>query len=534
MRTWALIALTAGLASCADPTDVDSPESSTADHPLEDRRHHAHVDYPAIVVGSGYGGSVAAFHLGRAQIKTLVLERGRDWTVIDPTTNGTFATLDTVTAPGGDVRSTWMNTTCIGNSYLQFGGPFPCPRGTGILEEMDDTPAAHRDASPAIKVNGVHVLVAAGVGGGSLVNGGVVLVPTKQGWDAAFPPSQLPYMQQVWRDLQARYFERARARLGASATPQDVLDTDYYRGTRIMASLADAAGYPQLPASDLTSGTFGHSNAPTIADWDKVRDEIAGRRVPSLIQGEVYWGSNSGAKKSLDKPEGYLGRAVATGFVTVKPLHTVTGIEYDPATHVYTVAVTHTDVDYNVLETRTFTTHNLFMAAGSVGTTKLLVRARDSGALPNLSQHVGTRWTTNGDLAHFRIVSSSFLPQGGPAGEKIVDFQDAANPVIIEAPPLRAPAFFANSPALQPFFGAMLTIAFGIPSGSGTFHYDPPTDTVVLDWPADGANNVYARVTSILSNPAFPGAPVILPQPTSQGRSFHPLGGVPLNIATDP
>ncbi|WP_394823878.1 GMC oxidoreductase [Pendulispora albinea] len=490
------------------------------------------VDYPAIVVGSGYGGSVAAAYLGQARIKTLVLERGRDWTVRDPTTNATFATLDTVTAPGGDVRSTWMNTKCVGNSYLAFGGPFTCPVGTGILEELDDS-TAHRDASPALRVNGVKVLVASGVGGGSLVNNGVTFEPTKQGWDAAFPPSELPFMQQVWSDLAARHFQRASQRLGASPTPGDILDTEYYRGTRLMSAFAGAAGYPQETASDPSTLTFGHTNAPTIVDWNKVRDEISGSRVPAFIQGETYWGNNSGAKKSLDKPQGYLGRAVATGNVVVKPLHTVTGITYDPRTRVYSVAVTRTDEAYNVLETRTFTTHHLFMAAGSVGTTKLLVRARDTGALPNLNAHVGTRWNTNGDMAHFRFVSSTPLPQGGPAGEKITDFRDAQNPVVIEAPPLRAPSFFASDPRFQPFLGAMLTIAFGVPTGKGTFHYEPSSDTVVLDWPADGAANVYNRVTGLLSDPAFPGTPFILPQARSQGTSFHPLGGVPLGLATD-
>lgn len=534
MKRWAwtsaMVAL--GLVAC---TNDKAPAPPVPPAPPPAPAPPAPVDYSAIVVGSGYGGSVAAFHLGTAGVKTLVLERGRDWTVRDPTRNATFATLESVTAPGGDVRSTWMNTTCVGNSYLAFGGPFACPRGTGIVEQMDSTPETHRDASPAIKVTGVKVVVAAGVGGGSLVNGGVVLVPTKQGWDAAFPPSQLPFMQQVWTDLDGRHFQDALSRLGATPTPQDILDTSFYQGTRLIAQAASAAGYPQLPASDLTSGTFGHSNAPTIADWDKVRDEIAGRRTASLIEGEVYWGTNSGAKKSLDKPEGYLGRAVASGHVEVEPLHTVTSIEYDPHTRIYSVFVTHTDIDYNVIGTRTFTTRRLFLAAGSIGTTKLLVRARDTGALPDLNEHVGTRWTTNGDLANFRVVapSSPPLPQAGPAGEKIVDFQDPANPVIIEAPPLRVPAFFAGNPMLQPFFGAMLTIAFGVPTGSGAFHYEAGTDTVVLDWPPDGASNVYNRVKTILTNPSFTGTPIILPQPQSQSTSFHPLGGTPLNLATD-
>ncbi|MFL6126475.1 NAD(P)-binding protein, partial [Actinophytocola sp.] len=35
--------------------------------------------YRAVVVGSGFGGSVAALRLARAGVRTLVLERGRWW-----------------------------------------------------------------------------------------------------------------------------------------------------------------------------------------------------------------------------------------------------------------------------------------------------------------------------------------------------------------------------------------------------------------------------------------------------------------------
>lgn len=36
-------------------------------------------DYDAIIVGSGYGGSVASFHLSRAGIKVCLVEKGRQW-----------------------------------------------------------------------------------------------------------------------------------------------------------------------------------------------------------------------------------------------------------------------------------------------------------------------------------------------------------------------------------------------------------------------------------------------------------------------
>jgi cholesterol oxidase len=35
----------------------------------------------ALIIGSGFGGAVAALRLGAAGIKTIVLERGRRWSI---------------------------------------------------------------------------------------------------------------------------------------------------------------------------------------------------------------------------------------------------------------------------------------------------------------------------------------------------------------------------------------------------------------------------------------------------------------------
>src|SRR5262245_57790836 len=39
--------------------------------------------YPAIVVGSGYGGGVSALRLGQAGVSTLIIEKGRHWNTPD-------------------------------------------------------------------------------------------------------------------------------------------------------------------------------------------------------------------------------------------------------------------------------------------------------------------------------------------------------------------------------------------------------------------------------------------------------------------
>ena len=82
---------------------------------------------PAIVIGSGFGGSVAALRLAEAGIKTLVIERGKRWTIQDPTVNETFSTFDSL-----DGRAEWLNDT--GRSETPAYEGLPITKHTGIME----------------------------------------------------------------------------------------------------------------------------------------------------------------------------------------------------------------------------------------------------------------------------------------------------------------------------------------------------------------------------------------------------------------
>jgi cholesterol oxidase len=513
----------------AIPLDAraDAAPPTTA---AQDTAAHPDPNKPAvIIIGSGFGGSVAALRLGQSGIKTLVLERGRDWTIQDTTRNSTFATLEDVLSGNGG-KSTWLNDHAAGNLYLR--NTVPIQRTTGVLELVDENPQAHRDASPALQLKGVHAVVAAGVGGGSLVNNGITYKPTVEGFNAAFPASELPFMPKVWKQLSKRYFELALGVLKPEVVPYDVLATSYYEGTRLMLGYANALGYPDEDPNKPATLTFGKALTPVIADYQKVRDELTGTRVASVIKGEVWWGNNSGARKSLTQPGSYLASALATGNVTVKPLHTVTDISYDKSTSLYTVQVTHTDESYKTLEQVSFSAANVIMAAGSLGTTKLLVRAKGRGTLPKLNEHIGTRWSTNGNTGHLFRTGSTHLPlgQGGIGGVKINDFSDPANPVVLENLPMRAPPNPTNDPQGAPQ-DALFVIGVGIPTGKGAFSYDASADMVTLDWPTNGADNVYNRVATIYKG-FSPGLFVQLPPAQSLATTFHPLGGVPLGLAT--
>lgn len=504
----------------------------------------APAPYTAIVVGSGYGGSVAALRLAEKGVKTLVLERGRRWNVeANGTVQSPFATMEAVQAnignpapapnPAAD-NSTWLNTRCAGSLYLTLlaaqGVPTGCNRTTGILESVDDAPETHRDLSPALKLTNIAAVVAAGVGGGSLVNNGISFPPTELAWNVAYPAAELPYMSKVWKDLNKKYFGLAKSVLAPEVLPNTLLGAPQYRATFLTQQHAAAAGIPTVDTYDTTTLT-GITRPPVTVSWSKVNEELTGSRVPSASVGEAWWGNNSGVRKSLDTAQSYLGRAEATGRVTVKPLHTVTAVSFDEATKLYTVNVTRTDEAYNVLETLELKTPNLIMSAGSLGTTKLLVRARDTGGLPKLTADVGTRFSTNGNTALLRMTGETTpIGQGGIAGVRINDFREPGNPVALENLPQRVPGL----PSLAPFRTAIFSIGIGVPTAKGTFKYDASTDTVQLNWPAGGADNVFKRVSATWAS--LPGAqlfPALNNAAASQRRTLHPLGGVPLGLATN-
>jgi cholesterol oxidase len=145
------------------------------------------------------------------------------------------------------------------------------------------------------------------------------------------------------------------------------LATSYYLGTRVFLKQAEIAGLP--------------SRLLDIAvNWDIVRQEINGTRVPSAIIGEHWYGINSGAKNSLDK--NYLLQAEQTGKVNILPLHLVTAISEIPEFG-YRVSVVQINDTGEIVATKTFTCRYLFLGAGSMGTSSLLVKAKATAHCPS-------------------------------------------------------------------------------------------------------------------------------------------------------
>jgi len=437
----------------------------------------------ALVIGSGFGGAVAALRLGQAGVNTVVLERGIRWPITSA--QNTFATFE-----NPDGRAAWLST-----QTLPILGGQPINKFTGVLE--------------AINGNNMSVLAGAGVGGGSLVYNGITLEPRKELFQRVFPSTiDFDEMDQV-------FYPRVLSVLKASFIPDDVLATSFYLSTRVNLQQSENAG--------LFQGKFGRLNI----DWDIVRQEIAGTRRPSAIAGESWYGLNSGAKQSVD--HNYLPMAEATGNVQILPLHVVTDIIARPDSAArFEVLANVIDTNGTVLRTQSFACRHLFMAAGSIGTSKLLVRAKAKGTLPALSNSVGQGWGSNGDFIVVRAgLGNNNGGQGGPAGHFLAE--DPQNPFSpSNAVELVTPRNIASQ-------GLTLLVGLGIPPAVGSFSFDPTSDSVTLNWPANSdprlgpfINGANSMINTL--NAANPGTQTAVFTPN---LTAHPVGGATVGRVCD-
>lgn len=429
----------------------------------------------AIVIGSGFGGSVASLRLGQAGIETIVLERGRRWQITDA--GDTFSTYQ---KPDG--RSTWLSPTTVVFDQV------PIDIYTGVLD---------------VKIgDGIKAYRGAGVGGGSLVYNAVTYQPTRELFYQVFPRTI------NYEELDRVYYPRVRSILKPSPVPDDILQTDYYLSSRIFLEQAAKAS---LKARKLDMAV----------DWNIVRQEIAGHKVPSAITGQVYYGINSGAKNSLDR--NYLSMAEASGYVEIRPLHVVTFIEECDGER-FRITCNQINEQGAVLSQKSFVCRYLFLAAGSIGTTELLLRTKANGTLRRLNNQVGKLWGTNGDGVSAVITTGPTHPtQGGPAATVIEHLDNPIAPVITEQLP------FPIVPE-----GVITSLGQTIVKPEGYLTYNTKTQSADLFWPSNSASNQKnaqaLEYTYQLLNQANA---TTLAQPLDFSSTAHPLGGATIGEVCD-
>ncbi|MCH5643468.1 GMC oxidoreductase [Gordonia sp. ABSL49_1] len=445
----------------------------------------------AIVIGSGFGGAVAALRLGQAGFRTTVFERGRRWP-IRPDGN-TFATFDRP-----DRRAAWFSDTAGISSSLQV----PVERYPGVLD--------------AIKGNGIESVYGAGVGGGSLVFGAFSAQPDKPDFEMLFPGGT------DYDGLARTYYPRARRMLNATPLPPDILAHPNYVGAR--SWLRTVARYGVRP-----------SFIDYSINWDLVRKELSGRVRPGVSIGDLSYGVNSGAKNSVD--HNYLPAAEATGNVTIKPMHEVFEIRPRSRRRGFVVRARVIDDKHRTLRIVTAEADYLFLAAGSYHTTSLLVRARAHGTLPRLSPRIGDGFGGNGDFLIVRTaLREQYGPiQGGPGYSRLREDRLPGGPAAI---------VYQASPFPSPLGGTATTHLIQVHTDErGTIDYDHATRGTQLNYPYPEGTSVLDRRGAAFAQHfhertetryGFPQNGIPLYSRSfgfGSGSTFHGLGGVVIGQA---
>lgn len=305
-----------------------------------------HEPYDYVIIGSGFGGSIAALRLAEKGYRVLVLERGKRYAARDfPRTNWQIR------------RYLWA----------------PALRCFGILQ-----------ISPFRDVLALH---GSGVGGGSLGYANVLMEPPDElfataGWS----------QHADWRTLLRPHFETARRMLGVVPNPRPTL------ADSAMLGVADEMG--RKPSFMLTQvGVyFGDPERPGEEAPDPYFAGAGPERHACLSCGGCMVGCRHNAKNSLDKNYLYLAERLG---VQVQPeteahdIHPLPAGEPDGARYVTLVSRSTAWVG---ARTQRIRARNVIIAAGTLGTLRLLLRCRDlSRSLPRVSQRLGERVRTNGE-----------------------------------------------------------------------------------------------------------------------------------------
>jgi cholesterol oxidase len=432
----------------------------------------------AVVVGTGFGGGVTALRLAGVGVSTLVLERGLRWpTGPNATTFCRYSNMDN--------RSAWLTDHSIIPGVDKTWTPY-----TGVIE--------------AVEGNGMTANVGAAVGGGSIMYHGMTLQPTEANFAASMPMAAALY-----DELNLWAYPTVARTLGISTIPDDILATDPYKSSRLFLDVATDSGLTPF-------------RVPLPIDWSYVRGELAGVYEPTYITSDIAFGVNNGGKHSIDVT--YLAAAEISGLARVAPLHVVRDIALD-AKKRWVLSVDRIDTAGNVQEHKTIIADAVFLNAGSAGTTRLLMKARAKGLVPDLPDAVGTKWGNNGDriYAWIGMNGDAGAEQGGPACVGGRDEQSTIPYTVVHA----------GSPVQQPGVKLMTVVGFGIVDPVGTWAYDADLDDAVLTWSAGGDAALQAVIAERMQAIAQAGGGMMIDTNATAPSTWHALGGVPMGDAVD-
>jgi cholesterol oxidase len=381
----------------------------------------------------------------------------------------------------------------------------------------------------------MHVLVACGLGGGSLVNAGVSLVPDRRVFTDDAWPGQIAQDGTIEEG-----YRRAEQWLRPASDPRAKEMTKY--------GVLDRAG----------AGSGGAMVAPRIAISFEDTTNPAGIFQKGCTRcGDCCGGCNVGAKNTVAMT--YLPDAVRHG------AELFTGLKVDTVRKgvdgIWQVSARAVGLDRSRPEV-VIEAPVVVLAAGTLGSTEILLRSREAGL--RVSDKLGQRFSANGDIIAFGYgaketvnavgVGSPAKVEGLEVGAAVsgqIEFRDAetlANELNVQEGALPS-AFASVLPVLflpnGRLLGALSSLVSGVYKGpfaslqtffavshdsaSGRFSLDD--GQLSLAWPNAKDEPVYARLDAILSGLVAKSGGSYVKNPLAgtimghQPATAHPLGG---------
>jgi cholesterol oxidase len=387
------------------------------------------LETQALVIGSGFGGAVAASRLVERGYRVTMLERG-PWRNTLPVASMNVRQTEELPIKG------WWHLIRNGVSSVN-DWRFTGKRGIGLTRKAG-----------TFEVNNqpnVFSVCTSQVGGGSLVWAGAVARPYREDyWENR--------AEGVSEAILAPHFERVYQELGSSVTGEAPEIPDNWAHTWSAVEELDFSSNDTLPIAHRLPGRKENR----VPGWGIVRKD-------STFRDHLSLGCLDGSKASTDSI--YIGPALAKGMTLLASCEAMSISRSDTKDGGYRVVARRTDTG----ETFLINCEKLILGAGTFNTLRLLFEAQARGALepmPALGQGISGNGDEMSLMWNVRKSGQNEPRRGLACTFHLRDGRQDLEHAFIEMdlPDYRWPIFTAIARALQ---NSLVLVSMGIDASNG-------------------------------------------------------------------